>query len=165
MAVGGCCLKKNQNAPRPSEHLPVRGEKMSKRLLLFCYIFFALTDRASTIPSNIIRGCQCGTRSAGQEKIRGTKLQREHGNKTKHQTKYRNDKKKGTKICNVCVDTVVAESGRNSVNKHQIIQPECKDAEQADAGRNNGRTCLPSPNSQTRRTRRGKKKQTFSVFI
>ena len=28
----GCCLKKNQNAPRPSEHPPVRGEKMSKRL-------------------------------------------------------------------------------------------------------------------------------------
>ena len=26
------CLKKNQNAPRPSEHPPVRGEKMSKRL-------------------------------------------------------------------------------------------------------------------------------------
>ena len=25
------CLKKNQNAPRPSEHPPVRGEKMSKR--------------------------------------------------------------------------------------------------------------------------------------
>ena len=27
-----CILKKNQNAPRPSEHSPVRGEKMSKRL-------------------------------------------------------------------------------------------------------------------------------------
>ena len=26
------CLKKNQNAPRPSEHPPVKGEKMSKRL-------------------------------------------------------------------------------------------------------------------------------------
>ena len=26
------CLKKNQNTPRPSEHPPVRGEKMSKRL-------------------------------------------------------------------------------------------------------------------------------------
>ena len=26
------CLKKNQNAPRPSEHPPVRGEKMSNRL-------------------------------------------------------------------------------------------------------------------------------------
>ena len=24
-----CCLTKNQNAPRPSEHPPVRGEKMS----------------------------------------------------------------------------------------------------------------------------------------
>ena len=27
-----CCLKKNQNAPRPSEHPPVRGGGMSKRL-------------------------------------------------------------------------------------------------------------------------------------
>ena len=26
------CLKKNQNAPRPSEHPPVKGKKMSKRL-------------------------------------------------------------------------------------------------------------------------------------
>ena len=26
------CLKKNQNAPRPSEYPPVRGVKMSKRL-------------------------------------------------------------------------------------------------------------------------------------
>ena len=26
------CLKKKQNAPRPSEHPPVRGEKMAKRL-------------------------------------------------------------------------------------------------------------------------------------
>ena len=26
------CLKKNQKAPRPSEHPPVKGEKMSKRL-------------------------------------------------------------------------------------------------------------------------------------
>ena len=27
-----CCLKRNQNAPRPSEHLPVRGGGISKRL-------------------------------------------------------------------------------------------------------------------------------------
>ena len=33
-------------------------------------VFFTLTDRASTIPSNI-RGCQSGTWSAGREKIRG----------------------------------------------------------------------------------------------
>ena len=26
------CLKKNQSTPRPSEHPPVMGEKMSKRL-------------------------------------------------------------------------------------------------------------------------------------
>ena len=42
----------------------------------------ALTDVASTIPSNI-RGYQSGTWSTEQEKIRGTstKLQREHKNK------------------------------------------------------------------------------------
>ena len=27
-----CCLKKNQSTPRPSEHLPVMEENMSKRL-------------------------------------------------------------------------------------------------------------------------------------
>ena len=39
-------------------------------------VFFTLTDRASTIPSNI-GGCQSGTWSAGQKKIRrtSTKLQ------------------------------------------------------------------------------------------
>ena len=39
-------------------------------------VFFTLTDRASTIPSNT-RGCQTGTGSAGQKKIRGkfTELQ------------------------------------------------------------------------------------------
>ena len=36
-------FKENQNAPRPSEHLPVRGEKMSKRF----DIFFPLTGRRS----------------------------------------------------------------------------------------------------------------------
>ena len=35
-------------------------------------VFFTLTDRASTIPSNILRGCQSGTWSAGQKEIRGT---------------------------------------------------------------------------------------------
>ena len=53
-----------------------------------------LTDRASTIPSNI-RGCQSSTWSAGQKKIRGTstKFQREQ---KKHNEQTRNDKKKGT---------------------------------------------------------------------
>ena len=39
-------------------------------------VFFTLTDRASTIPRNT-SGCQSGTWSAGQKKIRGisTKLQ------------------------------------------------------------------------------------------
>ena len=30
---GSKCLKKNQNAPRPSEHPLVRGENMSKRVV------------------------------------------------------------------------------------------------------------------------------------
>ena len=30
--LSSCCLKKNENAPRPSEHPPVRGGGMSKRL-------------------------------------------------------------------------------------------------------------------------------------
>ena len=29
-------------------------------------VFFTLTDRVSSIPSNILRGCQSGTWSAGQ---------------------------------------------------------------------------------------------------
>ena len=54
-------------------------------------VFFTLTDRASTIPSNI-RGCQSGTWSAGQKKIRGTstQLQREQTDKTQ------TTKRKGT---------------------------------------------------------------------
>ena len=38
---------------------------------LVVVVFFTLTDRASTIPNNT-RGCQSGTWSAGQKKIRGT---------------------------------------------------------------------------------------------
>ena len=32
------CLKKNQNAPRPSEHPPVRGKNV-KTFVLFCFVF------------------------------------------------------------------------------------------------------------------------------
>ena len=57
------------------------GEKPT--VILYIYInrhagtpvvFFTLTDRASTIPSNNIElhGCQSGTWSAGQKKIKGT---------------------------------------------------------------------------------------------
>ena len=59
-------------------------------------VFFTLTDRAPTIPSNIIRGCQSGTWSAGQKNIRGTstkKLQREQKKNTN-----KNDKEKRTRI-------------------------------------------------------------------
>ena len=60
------------------------GEKPTVILYTHIIVFFILTDRASTIPSNI-RGRQSGTWSAGQKKIGGasTKLQREHENKTK----------------------------------------------------------------------------------
>ena len=51
------CLKKNQNAPRPS----------------VVVAFFTSTYRASTVPSNI-RGCKFDTWSAGQKKIRGTSM-------------------------------------------------------------------------------------------
>ena len=56
-------------------------------------VFFPLTDRASTIPSNI-RGCQSGTGSAGQKKIRGTstKLQREQ--KTQQKTQQKRQKER-----------------------------------------------------------------------
>ena len=61
-------------------------------------VFFALTDRASTIPSHC---CQSGTWSAGQEKIRGTstKLKREQ-KQNKKQNK--NDKNKGTTTKYTC---------------------------------------------------------------
>ena len=59
-------------------------------------VFFTLTDRASTIPSNT-RGCQSGTWSAGQKKIRGTstKLQWEQRKRQTHKRqrdRYRNNK-------------------------------------------------------------------------
>ena len=37
-------------------------------MIVVVVVFFTLTDRASTIPSNT-RGCQSGTWSAGQKKI------------------------------------------------------------------------------------------------
>ena len=50
---------------------PSRGQLNRDLLSVVVVVFFTLTDRASTIPSNI-RGCQSGTWSAGQKKIRGT---------------------------------------------------------------------------------------------
>ena len=46
------------------------------------------------------------------------------------------------------IAVAAAESGRNNpVSKHQIIQPESMENEQADAGRD-GRNCLARLNSQ-----------------
>ena len=61
---------------------------------VFGCVFFALTDRASTIPSNI-RGRQSGTWSAGQENIKGTSIVQSSNesiktkNKTKQKTKIK----------------------------------------------------------------------------
>ena len=45
----------------------------SSRLLLLLYsVFFTLTDRAPTIPSNILRGCQSGTWSQRGTKVNGS---------------------------------------------------------------------------------------------
>ena len=69
------CLKKTQNAPRPSEHPPVRGKK---RPVVVVVVYLTLTDplriqpwsQDSCIAINAV--CQSGTRSAGQGHIRGT---------------------------------------------------------------------------------------------
>ena len=50
---------------------PTQGLPMRRRLWVCACVFFASTDRASTIPSNI-RGYQPVTWSAGQENIRST---------------------------------------------------------------------------------------------
>ena len=76
------------------------GRQIRWKLLLLFVVFFTLTDRASTIPSNI-RGCQSGTWSAGQKKIiRGTpaKLQREQekNTTTKTKTTKRKEQKQNT---------------------------------------------------------------------
>ena len=59
-------------------------------------VFFKLTDRASTIPSNI-RGCLSGTWSAGRKEIRGNIYQAPMRAKAKHKH-TKNDKEKGTGI-------------------------------------------------------------------
>ena len=62
----------------PADHVPdywqprVLLGMVEARSVNVVVVFFTLTDRASTIPSNILRGCQSGTWSAGQKKIRGT---------------------------------------------------------------------------------------------
>ena len=79
---------------------------ITRRLVVvavFVMFFTLLDDRASTIPS-IIRDCQSGTWSAGQEKIRRTStknLQRAHENTTKRE-QDKNDKNKGTVTRSTC---------------------------------------------------------------
>ena len=67
----------NSNCHRVVHHrhcqVPSAGSprKVNYLYVVVVVVFFTLTDRASTIPSNT-RGCQSGTWSAGQKKIRGT---------------------------------------------------------------------------------------------
>ena len=71
--------KKKKNEPRLSEHpLVVGGGKQTQNTReawdttqFLVVVFFTLTDRASTIPSNI-RGCQSGTWSQRGTKVNGS---------------------------------------------------------------------------------------------
>ena len=74
-------------------------------IIIVGVVFFTLTDRASTIHSNI-RGCQSGTWSAGQkEEIRGRNIyQAPMRAKEKHKH-TKNDKEKGTGITKYLVTT------------------------------------------------------------
>ena len=67
---------------------PCRGQ-LNRKNVFPPVFFFALTDRASTITSIIIRGCQSGTWSARQKKIRGTSvtLQQEQKKTQRNKTK------------------------------------------------------------------------------
>ena len=60
-------------------------------------VFFTLTDRASTIPSNT-RGCQSGTFVCWTEKRSEEHLPSSNESKRKTQTHKKNDKEKGTGI-------------------------------------------------------------------
>ena len=64
-------------------------------------VFFTLTDRVSTIPSNI-RGCQSGihssTWSAGQEKDQRNIYQAPIESKKKHKQKRQRERNKNNKI-------------------------------------------------------------------
>ena len=73
---------------------------------------FKLTDRVSNIPSNLLRGCQSGTWSAGQEDIRRTSanLQREDTNKNKAKIEEGKTKKQITEI-------IYRETSREPINQ------------------------------------------------
>ena len=58
-------------------------------------VFFTLTDRASTIPSNI-RGCQSSTWSAGQKEIRGNIYQAPMRAKEKHKHTKRRERRQAS---------------------------------------------------------------------
>ena len=64
-------------------------------------MFFTLTDRASTIPSNI-RGCQSGMWSAGQENIRGTSTKSYNESMKNKKKKQQTIKKKAAITKSTC---------------------------------------------------------------
>ena len=70
------CLQKKQNAPRPCEFATYQVTTSRIGWVFIVVVFFTLTDRASTISSNI-RGCQSGTWSQRGTKVNGS----HHGDK------------------------------------------------------------------------------------
>ena len=100
---GAAQLSQNPVSNSNSKHIDVRHHVLRELVrqggvsvshVVVVVVFFTLTDRASTIPSNT-RGCQSGTRSAGQ------KRSEEHlpsSNESKEKHKHTNDKEKGTGI-------------------------------------------------------------------
>ena len=76
----GICLKKNQTTPRPSEHPPVMGEKMSKRLggikRLLCYKYDCHWSGITTTEELSSRGVLTDTVSVG-ERCHRNRLQQE----------------------------------------------------------------------------------------
>ena len=86
---------------------------LKKNLNVVVVVFFTLTDRASTIPSNT-RGCQSGTWSAGQKKIRGTftKLQWEQRKTQTH--KRQRDRNRNNKITKY--------TGQRKINERHSIE-------------------------------------------
>ena len=92
--------------------LPFYTSQPSGNLLYFVVVvvvvLLTLTDRASTIPSNT-RGCQSGTWSAGQKKIKGH-LPSSNESKRKTQThKKKTTKRKGTGITKYPVQKKINE--------------------------------------------------------
>ena len=71
MAYGGFINGRRRGTREEFRKYQIQPEYGDEQADDVVVVFFTLTDRASTIPNNT-RGCQSGTWSAGQKKIRGT---------------------------------------------------------------------------------------------